>query len=68
MDINENAKKHYLQQIDKLMELVMHFMNHENLSETSEAYTRDVINNTYALMITPEEELPEFKEIEETVH
>ncbi|TPF18112.1 hypothetical protein [Priestia megaterium] len=68
MDANENAKKHYLHQIDKLMELMMHFMQHEKLSETSEAYTRDIINNTYALMITPEEELPIFKEDEETVH
>lgn len=69
MDVNENAKNHYRKQVERQLDVIMYIMQNEELSETTQAFMRDIINDTYELMITEEDELVQFVEDEEeTVH
>ena len=68
MDINKNAKEHYLNQINKYMDFVTYLIQHEKLSETAQAFARNITNEAYELMITPEEELTQYIEHNETTH
>ncbi|WP_182006227.1 MULTISPECIES: hypothetical protein [Priestia] len=69
MDVNENAKNHYRKQVERQLDIIMYIMQHEELSETTQAFMRNIINDTYELMITEEDQLVQFvEESEETVH
>ncbi|MEM4994741.1 hypothetical protein WKH56_19465 [Priestia sp. SB1] len=68
MDINKNAKEHYLNQIDEYMDFVTYLIKNEKLSETAQAFARNITNKAYELMITPEEDLPQYIEQTETTH
>jgi hypothetical protein len=69
MDINENAKNHYRKQVGRQLDVIMYILQNEELSDTTQAFMRDIINDTYELMITEEDELVQFVEDEEeTVH
>ncbi|MGG4434382.1 hypothetical protein AAXE64_07460 [Priestia megaterium] len=69
MDVNENAKNHYRKQVERQLDIIMYIMQNEQLSETTQSFMRGIINDTYELMITEEDELVQFiEDEEETVH